>query len=151
MDLLQLFYRPSAKDVASGSSTWLKRYFRTLTVGPTASASLSAQDTDFVAADTVRWLDQVVLFWQPGAAQNPRSTVIWSSDAGGTIQGVVAGYNVHNPITAAQPFRHTLQLSFPMFAGEVLNFAATFDAGGAANTFNAYITGWEFPRGSLQR
>jgi len=150
MDLLGLFYRASSKDIASGGATWLKRYFRTVTVS-SAAASISAQDTDIVSPDIVRMLDQVVLFWQPGAAQNPRSSVIWSSDTSGTIQGVVCGSNVRNPLTAAQAYRMTFPLAFPMFSGDVLNIAATFDAGAAANAFTAYFTGWEFPRGTLQR
>lgn len=150
MDFLSQFYRASAKDLASGSSTWLRRYFRTVAIPAAAAASISAQDTDFVGADVVRWISQVVVFWQPGAAITSRSCVLWSSDAGGTIQGVLAGLDARTPVAAAND-RDTIQTAFPMFEGDVLNAAAEFSGGAAANQFTAYVTGWEFPRGTLQR
>jgi len=151
VDVLSLFYRPSPKDIASGGSTWLKRYIREFAISASAAASITAQDTDFVGPDTVRLIEQVTLFWQPGAAQTSRSCVVWSSDVGGVLQGVLVGNNPDNALVAGAPDRHTQQTNFYMFQGDVLNAAATFSAGANANAFSVYLVGWEFPRGSLQR
>lgn len=150
-DLLK-FYRPSAKDLASGGDTWLRRYFKTLTA-TAASASIVAADTQVCPPDTVIEIETAIIFWDSGAAQLARSSVVWISDQGSAvINGVVVGANAVGGVTAGAPHRNTYtDLSVFMFPGDLLNFAATWDAGAAANTINVYLSGWMFPRGSLQR
>lgn len=152
MDLFGLFYRPSQKDVITGGNTWLRRYFGIISIAA-ANANLQEEDsTGIVPADTVRLIRQVMFFWTPGAAQVARSAVLWSADANAAIQGVVAGSNIVGAGGTAIRHRMTHSgLEFPIYATERLWLAAEFDAGANVNSIEAYITGWEFPRGSLQR
>lgn len=146
--MLALLYRPSVKDVMSGSSN-VRRYIRSFTTSQVA-ASIGIVDTDVCPTDTCRLLTNCIVSWLPGAAQTPIQAVLACLDANANVIQAIWG-GMPDLVVAAANHRKQSLIEALLFQGDVLTLTADFNAGANANAVFVTVTGWEFPRGTLQR
>ena len=151
MGMLDRLYRSSEKDIASGDA-FIRRFFIALAPVGAAAASITIDDAP-CPSDVVRLITSVGVRWTPGAAQfgvNANLNINDVPGAGVTIGAAI----VLSPLNqvAAQVQDYTVGgLSLLEMQGEVFRFTAFFNAGVAANNATCFISGYEFPRGTLRR
>ena len=148
MNFLDLV-RPSAKDIGSGQRI-VRRYVETMTANA-ASAALTATST-VCPPDTIRIIHTVCFITVAGAAQTNLWCSLVHNEGGGGANITQTGMQFDLAPAAAGTSEKTLTgLEIAVMQSEVLIATANFNGGVAANVMTCYVTGWEFPRGNLQR
>lgn len=115
------------------------------------SVDVSATIFDQTDSDSVFLILNAALILRPGAAQAGDSGRLAVVDlASGTELAQILAFTTPRAINAVDAGVGG-PCFFPLFSGERVAAVGRFSAGGAANTVLASITGWEIPRGNLQR
>jgi hypothetical protein len=140
--------RPSQKDIGSGQRI-ARRYLEIVTV-TTAAANLTVNSST-VGNDLVRFIHTICWTTQAGAAQTNLYVQALLQDAFTNVLNAVNAQFDYAPVAAGINTKTVSGLELVLMQGELLNVQAGFSGGAAANTVTAYLQGWEFPRGNLQR
>lgn len=147
---VERFYRPSAKDLGSGSLTYA-RWTQFQLSGSSATALVLTTNATPAPLDTVFLIEQVVFEWTPGAAQTPVAGRLVVQPGGSTASYVVANVQPDFTVVATLTGATVTGICIPTFSGDVLAGSGTFNAGAAANNIAIFVGGWLFPRGTLQQ
>jgi hypothetical protein len=141
--------RASEKDIGSGQRI-ARRYFEVLAA---SAAAVTPTFTGSVCgADNVRVIHTVTFASTAGAAQTNLYAQLFLQDS---VSGfVLAQLGLQfdlAPVAAGVNIKTLSALEFVQMQGEQLVVSGTYSGGAAVNAMTAYVMGWEFPRGSLQR
>jgi hypothetical protein len=148
--MLQRLWRPSEKDIGSGTAN-IRRWLYVINAPGGFATGFTYQDPNGpFPADQVYVIQSLSFSWNPGAAQQGLR---------GSIQIIdPTSFNILTVIERSPDQLYQGQqcatvggLELPIMQGELLQLVMSFNGGVNSNSGSIYLHGFQFPRGQMQR